>query len=460
MEVGNPYRWLTKLRPQWSLVLLLSLVWGWWIYDGHFGEYADEPANDAERMALLCMDRSLRFQDSLESSQTIVRWWVGWIERDEALRDFRDGFTELHQKGALGTEGQAALATLHMELGETPPPGFGTSSPIRGLLDFRSWKSHDFDSFCKRLEDGQAHWWERTIARRMLAREDPSAEWRLRDAVAIDARRDVNLVRRFWITSTIELSLVIGGFFFLPAAIRRTRAGWTNWRQTRRREYPWRWKFSLTLGVFLLADIAALFYAFWLYGKYEFGEMTFSQELVADLIWRIIAPAVALLILFRKPRHAIRVLRLDRAACWVMVFAVFSILYLADTLLYESVGRFMKLDPTGGLSSLEGGLQGLVFGLLSACIAAPLVEEIMFRGILLRGLERTMGFGLAVIASSIPFAVSHFYDPYGLLSCLLFGIAAAVVYRATGSLRTAIALHVLYNLTITLPSWWKYHADF
>lgn len=294
----------------------------------------------------------------------------------------------------------------------------------------------------------------------MFEDAEPEGKSRLRKAIAFDEKRDVILARRYWITSAVDFLLIVTGLCLLPAAIRRTRAGWAEWKRRRSREFPWRWKPALTLSVFLIADLAALLFALWIYRNYEDVGMTFVQETLADLTWRFIAPAVALLILFRRSRHAVRVLRLDRAACWTVVISAFAVLLLSDILLYESVGKFMAFDATGGLSALEEGLQGLAFGLVSACIAAPLVEEIMFRGVLLRGMEKSLGFGLAVIAASAPFAISHFYDLHGVLACLFFGIAAAVVYRATGSLRTAIALHVLYNLTITLPSWWIYHAGF
>jgi len=455
-RLRNPYRSLTKFRPPWSLVLLLALIWGWWIHDGHFGEHAGEPAADAEKMALRCMDRSLRFQDTLEDAPLILRWWTGWTRRDDALRDFRDGFGYLQRQEALGPDGHAAWTVLHLELGETPPPGLESAS----LLEIGVSNTRDLDLLCKRLEGGRAQWWERTAARRMFENAEPSGKSRLRLAIAIDEKRDIPLARRYWITSAVDLLLIVTGLCLLPAATRRTRAGWAEWKQERSRDFPWRWKPSLTLSVFLIADLAALIFAMWLYGNHDDVGMTFVQETLADLSWRVVAPAVALLILFRRSRHAVRVLRMDRTTCWTIVISAFAFLCLTDILMYESIGKFMAFDATGGLSGSEEGLQGLVFGFLSACIAAPLVEEIMFRGVLLRGMEKTLGFGLAVIVASVPFAISHFYDLYGVLGCLFFGIAAAVVYRATGSLRTAIALHVLYNLTITLPSWWIFHAGF
>lgn len=145
---GNPYRTLTKFRPPWPLALLLALIWGGWIYDGHFGDHAGDPSTDAEKMALLCMDRSLRFQESIEEAPLILRWWMGWTHRDEALRDFRDGFGHLQRQQALGPDGHAAWAVLHLELGETPPPGLESAS----LLKIGASDASDLDSLSRRLE--------------------------------------------------------------------------------------------------------------------------------------------------------------------------------------------------------------------------------------------------------------------------------------------------------------------
>jgi membrane protease YdiL (CAAX protease family) len=47
---------------------------------------------------------------------------------------------------------------------------------------------------------------------------------------------------------------------------------------------------------------------------------------------------------------------------------------------------------------------------------------------------------------------------YGTISVGLFGAASALLYLATRSLTNAILLHMLYNLTITVPMWMLYHS--
>ena len=123
-----------------------------------------------------------------------------------------------------------------------------------------------------------------------------------------------------------------------------------------------------------------------------------------------------------------------------------------------ALGKFTADDPTGGLSHADAGISGLVFLIVSACLIAPLAEEILYRGILHRSLANRMGVLAGALLSSAIFASLHFYDWYGLASVATFGFICALAYQSTGSLIDVVALHMLYNFSITLPEWTIYHA--
>ena len=115
-------------------------------------------------------------------------------------------------------------------------------------------------------------------------------------------------------------------------------------------------------------------------------------------------------------------------------------------------------EPGGGLSGGDAGWWGLVFALVSACLLAPVAEEVLYRGVLFRSCQNRLGVIPAAAVSSAVFAVLHFYDGYGLASVAVFGLACAFLYAGSGSLAAAIALHMLYNTSIKLPEWIVYHA--
>jgi membrane protease YdiL (CAAX protease family) len=107
------------------------------------------------------------------------------------------------------------------------------------------------------------------------------------------------------------------------------------------------------------------------------------------------------------------------------------------------VQRFL-LDPSELLDARSfGQWLGVV---VVAVIAAPLVEELFFRGILLHRWARRWGATPAVVASSALFAVLH----GEWIGHFLFGVAMCALYLRTRSLWLPILAHALSNLVIAL----------
>lgn len=84
-------------------------------------------------------------------------------------------------------------------------------------------------------------------------------------------------------------------------------------------------------------------------------------------------------------------------------------------------------------------------GLLRVCLLAPLIEEVLMRGLLLKWLNGLMGWPLALVISSGVFALLHFNLVQGL-SALVCGLALGALYLYTGSLWCCIAAHAGYNI--------------
>lgn len=83
-----------------------------------------------------------------------------------------------------------------------------------------------------------------------------------------------------------------------------------------------------------------------------------------------------------------------------------------------------------------------------AVAIAPFCEEFLFRGLLFRALDREWGGWRAVLGSAAFFAIYHpvlSWLPVGLV-----GVAAALIFKRTGRLEAAMALHVAYNAVVTL----------
>jgi membrane protease YdiL (CAAX protease family) len=79
---------------------------------------------------------------------------------------------------------------------------------------------------------------------------------------------------------------------------------------------------------------------------------------------------------------------------------------------------------------------------------APFAEEYLFRGLLYRALDREWGGWRAVVGSAAFFAIYHpalSWIPVGLL-----GAVNAILFKKTGRLAPAVALHMVYNAVVLL----------
>ncbi len=81
---------------------------------------------------------------------------------------------------------------------------------------------------------------------------------------------------------------------------------------------------------------------------------------------------------------------------------------------------------------------------LMAVVAAPLVEEFIFRGYLYGVARRYGGRWAAVGVTSFLFAAIHL-NPVGLLPLAVLGVVFALAYELTGSVWTSVLMHVLFN---------------
>ena len=88
----------------------------------------------------------------------------------------------------------------------------------------------------------------------------------------------------------------------------------------------------------------------------------------------------------------------------------------------------------------------IVIGLMTfaAIVAAPLCEEIIFRGYLYPATKKFSGPWVAGICSALVFAAAH-GNLAALLPLFVFGCLLVFLYEKTGSLWAPIGVHFLFN---------------
>jgi membrane protease YdiL (CAAX protease family) len=90
------------------------------------------------------------------------------------------------------------------------------------------------------------------------------------------------------------------------------------------------------------------------------------------------------------------------------------------------------------------------FGMvLTVCILGPVLEEMLFRGIILRSFLRQYSSWSAIIGSAVLFGFAHM-NLYQYVVAVILGIFLGWLYERTKSLLPCIALHAAYNSAFTL----------
>lgn len=96
---------------------------------------------------------------------------------------------------------------------------------------------------------------------------------------------------------------------------------------------------------------------------------------------------------------------------------------------------------------------GSVAATVAVCIVAPLCEEMLFRGIVLRGFLRRYSRWQAILLSALLFGAAHM-NIYQFVVGFVMGTVLAWLYERTRSLIPCIALHATYNTTTLLLADW------
>jgi membrane protease YdiL (CAAX protease family) len=90
----------------------------------------------------------------------------------------------------------------------------------------------------------------------------------------------------------------------------------------------------------------------------------------------------------------------------------------------------------------------LFFGFV---VAAPLFEELLFRGFIFQGVCRRLGPAAAVVLPAVVFAASHLqYDKFGIANVAIIGLVLAIARLKTESIYVPMAMHMLQNFAATI----------
>ncbi|SKC59434.1 hypothetical protein SAMN05216292_2353 [Caldicellulosiruptor bescii] len=131
---------------------------------------------------------------------------------------------------------------------------------------------------------------------------------------------------------------------------------------------------------------------------------------------------------------------------------IYGVCYSLAMLSFYTFLGIDKINVERGEISLEIAkfiYSNKLMGFLSICIIAPIIEEILFRGLIFRSLLKTNSLIMSVIISSAIFAFFHLNFKQGIIAFGL-GLLSSVMYFYYGSIFYPIAIHMGHNSTVLL----------
>ncbi|MGH2651270.1 MAG: lysostaphin resistance A-like protein [Actinomycetota bacterium] len=178
--------------------------------------------------------------------------------------------------------------------------------------------------------------------------------------------------------------------------------------------------------------------------------------LLAGLVFEVALAGTSIAWVHLRYRGALRALGLvsrtpgrDVASGVVWGVALFfGVVVLVAPLVFWLVELFVSGSvqaPRQEVIPADPELAQIALGAFVVIVAAPVGEEIFFRGFLYGALRRRLGFGTAAVVSGAAFGAFHVLP---LLMPLMFvvGLGLAAVYERRGTLIASIAAHGAFNV--------------
>lgn len=117
------------------------------------------------------------------------------------------------------------------------------------------------------------------------------------------------------------------------------------------------------------------------------------------------------------------------------------ILMIATSIVIEPA---LDIFPDKYLEMMKTAMNNGGWSMATAIVAAPLFEEMLFRGIIQEGISRKYGALQGIIVASLIFGVVHII-PQQIVSASVLGMILGYIYYRTQSLFSVIIIHAVNN---------------
>lgn len=181
------------------------------------------------------------------------------------------------------------------------------------------------------------------------------------------------------------------------------------------------------------------------------------SETVLNTVFTAVIYAISVLVVVGVPWFVnrrpttLKDLGLHRLPSWLdmlwapagyVAYAIGSVLLMAAAVAFLPFFDVTEAQDVGFNNVIQGHEYILAF--VSLVVVAPVAEEVLFRGYLLQKIRKRAPLWIAILITSLLFAVVHFAWNVGV-DVFVLSIALCVLRVATGSLWAPILLHMIKN---------------
>jgi len=178
-----------------------------------------------------------------------------------------------------------------------------------------------------------------------------------------------------------------------------------------------------------------------------FDTLKFESKLVSSIIF-LISYSILFIIIVRIGLKRFRLgnnsdYKFKFGSVRIKIFLISLITFIAGTIVIEPFSASIPM-PESIKEYFANLIQPNIFSFLSIAVAAPILEEMLFRGIILEGFLKNYSPQKAIIWSSIIFGIFHL-NPWQAVNAFLIALFIGWIYWKTNSLIPGILLHFANN---------------
>jgi membrane protease YdiL (CAAX protease family) len=184
----------------------------------------------------------------------------------------------------------------------------------------------------------------------------------------------------------------------------------------------------------------------WLRQAIEPQGAAFKWMVMANQLLSILLPVIAFVLIFRLPRRqALGLAEPPLVKTVVAVILGIILIYAINSVLPKIIPPTPTYTNMSNSIVAYDSVWGLLLTIFTISVAAPLADELFFRGILLQTWRAKYGKLAAVVAVGVLTALFHSLEPFKLTHSFIMSTLFASSVLWTGSVWTSIMLHGLHN---------------